>query len=74
MNRVVNCLNGFSPFVEVKISDNEQIGNIIVMFRAKALDSEGNYSVEVHKQLVGRELHERGYDSETVGMWLKYIE
>jgi Leucine-rich repeat (LRR) protein len=74
MNRVVNCLNGFSPFVEVKISDNEQIGNIIVMFRDKALDANGNYSVEVHKQIVERELHERGYDSETISQWLKYIE
>ena len=74
MNRVVNCLNGFSPLVEVKISDGEQIGNVIVMLQRKALDTGGNYSVEKHKNLVKHELQERGYDSETVSQWLGYIE
>ena len=74
MNRVVNCLNGFSPLVEVKISDGEQIGNVVVMLKEKALDTEGNYSVEKHKRLVEHELRERGYDSETVEQWLEYIE
>jgi Leucine-rich repeat (LRR) protein len=74
MNRVVNCLNGFSPLVDIRISDGEQIGNVIVMLKDKALDSGGNYSVPMHKQLVKRELQERGYDSETVSKWLEYIE
>jgi hypothetical protein len=74
INRVVNCLNGFSPLVDIRISDGEQIGNVIVMLKDKAQDSEGNYSVSMHKQLVGHELQERGYDSETVTQWLEYIE
>ena len=74
MNRVVNCLNGFSSLVDIKISDGEQIGNIIVMQRDRALDSEGKYSVAEHKRMVYRELQERGYDSETVAQWLEYIE
>ena len=74
MNRVVNCLNGFSPLVDIKISDGEQIGNVIVMLKDKALDSEGNYSVAMHKQLVEHELRERGYDSEIIYQWLEYIE
>ena len=74
MNRVVNCLNGFSPLVDIRISDGEQIGNVIVMLKDKALDSEGTYSVSRHKQLVEHELRERGYDSETVTQWLEYIE
>ena len=60
INRVVNCLNGFSPLVDIKISDCEQIGNVIVMLKDKSLDSEGNYSVSRHKQLVEHELQERG--------------
>ena len=74
MNRVVNCLNGFSSLVDIRISDSEQIGNIIVLLREKAIDALGNYSAERHKQLVENELKERGYDSETVRMWLDYIE
>ena len=74
MNRVVNCLNGFSPLVDIRISDSEQIGNVIVMLKAKALDAKGNYSGSRHKQLVKHELQERGYDSETVSTWLEYIE
>ena len=74
MNRVVNCLNGFSPLVDIRIGDGEQIGNVIVMMKDKAQDYEGNYSVSRHKQLVEHELRERGYDSETVSQWLGYIE
>ncbi len=74
MNRVVNCLNGFSPLVGIKISDGEQIGNVIVMLKDKALNLAGNYSVAEHKRMVESELKERGYDSETVKTWLEYIE
>ncbi len=74
MNRIVNCLNGFSQLVDIRISDGEQIGNVIVMLKDKALDSEGNYSISKHKQLVEHELEERGYDAETVSTWLEYIE
>ncbi len=74
MNLIVNCLNGFSPLVDIQISDGEQIGNVIIMLKNKALDVAGNYSVSKHKQLVEHELKERGYDSATVATWLKHIE
>jgi hypothetical protein len=74
MNRVINCLNGFSPLVDVRISDSEQIGNVIVMLRDKALDSSGNYSVEIHKNLVKTELEARGYESDIILQWLEHIE
>jgi hypothetical protein len=35
MNRVVNCLNGFSSLVNIKINDSEQIGNIILIVKKK---------------------------------------
>jgi Leucine-rich repeat (LRR) protein len=74
MNRVVNCLHGFSPLVDIRISDGEQIGNIIVMLKDKALDSDGKYSESEHKRMVEHELQERGYDLETATQWLEYIE
>ena len=73
MNRVVNCLSGFSPLVDIRISDAEQIGNIIIMTK-RGLDAENRYSVEEHKRLVSVELESRGYDLATVDMWLAYIE
>jgi Leucine-rich repeat (LRR) protein len=72
MNRVINCLNGFSPLVEINIKDGEQIGNIIVMIKSQ-LDLIG-YTVEKHKEQVEKELIERGYDTNTIKLWLEYIE
>jgi hypothetical protein len=74
MSRIVNCLHGFSPLVDIRISDEEQIGNVIVMLKRKALDSGGKYSANIHKVLVKKELEEREYDSETVTQWLEYID
>jgi hypothetical protein len=74
MNRVINCLNGFSSLVDIRISDSEQIGNVIVILRDKALDSSGNYTVEIHKDLVKTELEARGYESDIILQWLEHIE
>ena len=38
MSRLINCLNGFDDLVEIKISDKEQIGNIIVTIRNKLIE------------------------------------
>jgi Leucine-rich repeat (LRR) protein len=73
MNRVVNCLNGFSKLVCINIQDSEQIGNIIFIIKDK-LEKENNYSIEKHKELVIKELVERGYDKETINQWIEYIE
>jgi hypothetical protein len=74
MTRIINCLQGFSPLVDIRISDSEQIGNVIIMLRDKALDIDGIYSVLIHRDLVQKELHERGYDLETIEQWLEHIE
>ena len=73
MNRVINCLNGFSPLVNINIKDGEQIGNIIILVKNK-LESTGVYTVENHKIEVEKELLERNYDVETIKTWLEYIE
>ena len=73
MNRVINCLNGFSPIVCINIKDGEQIGNIIILVKNK-LESMGVYTVENHKIEVEKELSERNYDVETIKTWLEYID
>jgi hypothetical protein len=49
MSRVVNCLNGFSPLVNINIKDSDQIGNIIMLIKSQLIN---NYNVEIHKQTV----------------------
>ena len=73
VSRLVNCLSGFDVLVEVKISDNEQIGNVIAVIRER-LKFEGKYTVELHKEISLVELKELGYTEDVVGVWLEYIE
>ena len=73
MNRIINCLNGFSPLVVIKIKDGEQIGNIIILVKNK-LELTNTYTVEQHKIEVKKELLERNYDIETIRTWLEYID
>ena len=73
VSRLVNCLSGFDVLVEVKISDNEQIGNVIAVI-GERLKFEGKYAVELHKEISLVELKELGYTEEVVSIWLKYIE
>ena len=73
MNRVINCLNGFSPLVIINIKDSEQIGNIIILVKNK-LELTGVYTIEQHKIEVEKELLERNYDIETIKTWLEYID
>ena len=73
MSRLINCLNCFTPLVNVVIDDNQQIGNIIILIRDKLKNSE-TYSVERHKELVRKELRERGYTDNIIEEWIEYIE
>ena len=73
MCRVINCLNGFSPLVNININDGEQIGNIIILVKDKLYLS-NDYTIEKHKSEVEKELSERGYDIKTINLWLEHIE
>jgi Leucine-rich repeat (LRR) protein len=70
-NRLINCLNGFSDLVEIKIQDSSQIGNIIVIIKERLGEE---YTVDKHKEEVKKELLERGYDLETINEWVEYIQ
>jgi hypothetical protein len=73
ITRLVNCLNGLSDLVKINISDNQQIGNIIIIIKEQ-LQNNSNYTIERHKELVKNELQERGYNEIIINEWLDYIE
>ncbi len=70
LNRIVNCLNGFSEHVCIGIRDSDQIANIIYLTKRQI---SGDYSVEKHRTLVQKELEDRGYPQETITEWLEHI-
>jgi hypothetical protein len=71
ITRLVNCLNGLSDLVKINISDNQQIGNIIIIIKEQLRDI---YTIKRHKELVKNELEERGYNETIINEWLDYIE
>jgi hypothetical protein len=73
ITRLVNCLNGLSDLVKINISDNQQIGNIIIIIKEQ-LENNSNYTIERHKELVKNELQERNYADNIINEWLDYIE
>ena len=73
LSRLVNCLNGFSPLVEIKISDTQQIANIIKIIE-NDLESKKQYTIEKHQELVKNELKLRGYSEKTINEWIEQIE
>lgn len=68
MSRLINCLNGFDPRVTVKISDQQEIANIIINIRQKYQKN------DELSDMVMKELVERGYDKQTIDEWLIYLE
>jgi Leucine-rich repeat (LRR) protein len=68
LSRLINCLNGFDSRVSLKISDNQQILNIIIGIRNKFDD------VNKQKEIAEKELNERGYDKNTIDEYLIYLE
>jgi len=59
--------------VNIAIQDSEQIGNIIFIIKEKLVSS-GTYTIEKHKELVSKEMNERGYTKEIIDTWIEYIE
>jgi hypothetical protein len=72
ISRLINCLNGFTDLINIHISDNQQIGNIIVIIKEK-LELENNYSIEKHKELVEKELKERNFNEKIIKEWIHFI-
>ena len=72
ISRLVNCLNGFDDNIKINISNNEQIGNIIILIKNK-LTEENRYTYETHKKLVIENLLDKKYDIATINEWLNYL-
>jgi hypothetical protein len=70
ISRLINCLNGFTPLIEVKIPENIELSNIIVMIKQSF---KGDSIDELHT-LVRKELLERGYENELINEYVEYIE
>jgi hypothetical protein len=68
LSRLINCLNGFSDKVSIQISTNEEISNIIIVLKNKITDT-----CEL-KKAIEMEMTERGYDKETIDIWIGYVE
>jgi hypothetical protein len=78
LSRLINCLNGFDERVQIKIADNNQISNIIIMIKNKYdLFNKNKYddlNLVRAKEEATKELLERGYDQNTINEWIEYIE
>jgi Leucine-rich repeat (LRR) protein len=72
MSRLINCLNGFDDNIVINISDNDQIGNIIILIKERLI-TENTYTVELHKDIVIKELYDRGYTKDVIDEWIQYI-
>jgi hypothetical protein len=68
ISRLVNSLNGISNKIIIKISNEEEIGNIISLMKSKYSDI--NEIIENVK----KELLDRGYTNEVINEWISYIE
>jgi hypothetical protein len=73
MSRLINCLNGFDDLVSIRISDTEQIGQVIGMIKEQ-LDAANEYTVEKHKEIAQKELEARDYSEEVITEWIAFIE
>jgi hypothetical protein len=68
ITRLINSLSGISDKVIIKISDSEEIGNVISVARTKFEE------IDEIKEYVRKDLEERGYTEEVISEWIEYIE
>ena len=69
LSRLINTLNGFDDRVCIMISNNDAIGNIIVMTIAKNKDK----NIIEQKEICKLELLSRGYTKDIIDEWIDYI-
>jgi Leucine-rich repeat (LRR) protein len=73
ISRLINCLNGFDDRVSIEMSENDQISNVVLIIQKKLEDNK-DYTVEKHRHLVQKELLERGFNQDTISIWIDNIE
>jgi Leucine-rich repeat (LRR) protein len=70
ISRLINALNGFDENIIINISDSEQISNIFIAVKQKLKDE---YSDELFKETIKKELQERNYKDEIIQEWIEQI-
>ena len=70
LSRIVNVLNGFFDDIEVHISSNEQIANVILVLRERHGIGPNDDMGEDLKETIRKELAERGYEADIIETWL----
>lgn len=73
ISRLVNCLNGFDDLVQIRISDTDQLGSVILHIKDN-LEAAGTYTVERHKEEAEHRFKELNVPIDTIRIWLSYIE
>jgi Leucine-rich repeat (LRR) protein len=70
LSRMVNVLNGFYDDIQLTISSNEQIANVILAIRMRhGLKTDDDLTDET-KDKIREELKERGYEDDIIEVWL----
>jgi hypothetical protein len=71
LSRLINVLNGYCSDVNINISDNEQIGNIIIMLKSKYKQTPVN--VDELIDMFVKEMNEREYNKDIIDEWIIHI-
>jgi hypothetical protein len=74
LTRMVNCLTGFTPLVNIQIADNEQIAIIIQLAKNTLEASPDGYNTTSHRKIVWTAMTERGYSPDIIQSWISHIE
>jgi len=68
ISRTINILNGYHEAININISDNEQIGNLIINLQKKYSDQSKLEEIFI------KEMQERNYTNEIIKEWINYIQ
>jgi Leucine-rich repeat (LRR) protein len=69
LSRLISVLAGYHPSVNINISQNEQIGNVVVMLKAKFKSMDIDEFVKIFRL----ELQERNYSIDIINEWAEYV-
>ena len=70
LSRLVNVLNGFFDDIQIQISSNEQIANVILALRRQHGVRPDDEMTDEIKEAIRKELEERGYEADIINVWL----
>ena len=73
LGRLVSCLVGYVDGVDILISDNDQLSNVILQTKVN-LVNEGTYTTDMHKKTATANLAKMGYTTKQINDWMQYIE